>query len=117
MSVDGWISGGFEVTEYAESGEVSNCQGETGDVICVFWRAAYTDYTVSVEDLCTLEPTFETVLSSPNANGLGSTYLCAKNHQCVNEGYEFWNTSESCPLSLLDFLRGLLWVVMGWCVG
>lgn len=78
MSVDGWISGGFEVTEYAESGEVRSCQGETGEVICVFWHAAaYTAYTVSVEDLCALEPTFEMVISSPNVNGLVSTYLCA----------------------------------------
>ncbi|KAK3055385.1 hypothetical protein LTR09_003939 [Extremus antarcticus] len=92
VSIDGWINGGFEVSEYEETGQVSNCQGEPQDVICVYWRAAYTDYTVDAHDLCGVEPEYQTVIQSPNSNGVGSTYLCGRNAQCQNRGFEFWNT-------------------------
>ena len=94
FSIDGWISGGFAVSEYEATGQVSNCYGETGDVICVWWRAAYTDYTVFSEDLCGVEPDFGSIVQSPNVNGVGGTYLCGTNAQCQNKGAEFWNTSK-----------------------
>jgi hypothetical protein len=96
ISGGGWISGGFEVTEYTETGQVANCQGETGDVICVFWRAAYTDYTVNQFDQCGYASPIEydDVISSPNTNDKGSAYLCGRGAQCKNQGHEFVVNSE-----------------------
>lgn len=114
VSIDGWINGGFEVSEYEETGQVSNCQGEPQDVICVYWRAAYTDYTVDAHDLCGVEPEYQTVIQSPNSNGVGSTYLCGRNAQCQNRGFEFWNTSKS---GLLHRVCSRLRWSSRWCTG
>jgi hypothetical protein len=99
-SVNGWISGGFEVGEYVESGQVANCQGGTGETICVWWRAGYTSYQVQTwrscfaqgADMAVSDPFY---MLSPNTNGLGSSYICAKGDQCRTKGFEFWNDSKS----------------------
>ena len=85
------------MTEYSETGQVANCQGETGDSLCVFWRAAYTDYSVHQRDVCGFAnpAQYDDVISSPNSNGQGSTYLCGLGAQCHNIGYEFIVNSKS----------------------
>lgn len=97
VSTGGWISGGFEVSEYAETGQVANCQGETKDVICVFWRAAYTDYAVHRRDQCGFAnpAEYDDVISSPNTGDKGSAYLCGRGAQCKNKGHEFIVNSKS----------------------
>ncbi|KAI5365104.1 hypothetical protein Slin14017_G049940 [Septoria linicola] len=93
-SVDGWISGGFEVSEYTESGQVANCYGEAGDTICVWWRAGYTSYTVQTIRRCQAsdQPSGEPFyMLSPNSGGVGGSFICAKNEKCGEKGFEFWN--------------------------
>lgn len=95
--MDGWISGGFEVTEYQESGQVANCYGEAGDTICVWWRAGYTSYNVQTMRKCQINETPHGdpfYVLSPNSNGAGSTYICAKNEKCRERGFEYWNDSK-----------------------
>lgn len=98
-SVAGWISGGYEVGEYVESGQVANCAGDPGDIICVWWRAGYTSYQVQTKRSCLgssdMDIGEQFYMLSPNKNGLGSSYICAKNDKCRNVGYEFWNDSMS----------------------
>jgi hypothetical protein len=88
------------VTEYTETGQVANCQGETGDVICVYWRAAYTEYAVTQFDQCGFASPlrYDTVIASPNTNNKGSSYLCGRGAQCKNKGHEFTVNCESCCL-------------------
>jgi hypothetical protein len=85
------------VSEYAETGQVANCQGETKDVICVFWRAAYTDYAVHRRDQCGFAnpAEYDDVISSPNTGDKGSAYLCGRGAQCKNKGHEFIVNSKS----------------------
>ena len=96
-SVDGWISGGFEGSEYEESGQVANCQGEAGDTICVWWRAGYTSYMVQTMRKCQINETPSGdpfYILSPNSNGVGGSYICAKNEKCRERDFEYWNDSK-----------------------
>ncbi|KAF5027836.1 hypothetical protein F66182_63 [Fusarium sp. NRRL 66182] len=93
----GWISAGFEVVSYSESGEVQTCYGNPEDVICVYWRTAHTMYTVMSQGLkCCQKDGAPSpkVITSPNASGLGSTAICGRNDQCHGVGHSFWNNME-----------------------
>jgi hypothetical protein len=37
---------------------------------------------------------------SPNKNGMGSSYICAKGDMCRTKGFEFWNDSKLLPDSV-----------------
>ncbi|PGH12037.1 hypothetical protein AJ79_04546 [Helicocarpus griseus UAMH5409] len=95
-SVGGWFGAEFQVSKYAESGEVANCQGEPYDKICVLWRFAHTAYTVQKwSEGCAMKnipdrTTDPYMIASPNANGRGSGYVCGKNEQCMSKGHYFW---------------------------
>ncbi|KAL6855554.1 hypothetical protein ACO1O0_006703, partial [Amphichorda felina] len=97
ISGNGWISAGFEVSEYEESGETQACSGNRGETICVFWRAAYTAYTVQRQPkvCCEIEgDPVHKVITSPNKNGLGSAAICGRNRQCHSKGHSYWNNME-----------------------
>ncbi|PGG97364.1 hypothetical protein AJ79_09237 [Helicocarpus griseus UAMH5409] len=94
MSGYGWISGGFEVSKYEETGEVANCLGKAGDVVCVLWRFAHTAYKVkSWKEGCSNaagKGPDVYMIASPNKDGLGSSYVCGRNKQCKAKGRYFW---------------------------
>ncbi|KAF4998956.1 hypothetical protein FGRMN_2755 [Fusarium graminum] len=98
VSGDGWISAGFEVSSYEEFGTVDTCYGDPGDIICIFWRTANTMYGVSRQamECCQKdgEP-WDTAVTSPNKNNVGSTSVCGRNEQCQFVGYEYWNNMEA----------------------
>lgn len=94
----GFIPNGLSVSEYVEQGETQNCQGVTGEEICVFYRTAHTIYTAESQTVknCRGENDWSrTTITAPNADGLGSGPLCARNEQCKNKGYTYWNNMES----------------------
>ncbi|KAF7548808.1 hypothetical protein G7Z17_g6808 [Cylindrodendrum hubeiense] len=95
-SAGGWISAGFDVSEYVESGEVQTCYGEAGDTICVFWRAANTMYTVNIQSnmCCRAGDKSPMVITSPNVNNLGSGSICGRNEQCHTIDHSYWNNME-----------------------
>ncbi|KAF4984000.1 hypothetical protein FZEAL_705 [Fusarium zealandicum] len=92
-----WISAGFEVMEYTESGEAQTSQGNTGDTICVVWRAANTIYTVTSQkygNCCRKERgPGSKLITSPNSDGLGSSAICGRNEQYHSKGHSYWNNS------------------------
>ncbi|KAH7263722.1 hypothetical protein BKA59DRAFT_449915 [Fusarium tricinctum] len=97
ISGDGWISAGFEVSKYTESGEVQTCYGEPGDTICVFWRTANTIYGIQRQPLkcCAKDGNpYRTTITSPNSGNLGSSAICARNEQCHGKGHSYWNNME-----------------------
>ncbi|KAF5671268.1 hypothetical protein FHETE_4238 [Fusarium heterosporum] len=97
VSGDGWISAGFEVSEYTESGEVQTCYGEAGDTICVFWRTANTMYGVSRQAMKCCQndgAPYDTTITSPNKDNLGSSAICGRNEQCHSKGHSYWNNME-----------------------
>ncbi|KAM0326761.1 hypothetical protein ACHAQA_006635 [Verticillium albo-atrum] len=96
VSGAGWITAGFEVSEYEESGEVQTCYGDPGDTICVFWRTANTMYTVNSQSnqCCRAGPKSPKIITSPNAGGIGSSSICGRNEQCKDKGYSYWNNME-----------------------
>ncbi|SPO06583.1 uncharacterized protein DNG_09273 [Cephalotrichum gorgonifer] len=94
----GWISGGFAVSTYEESGEVQTCPADENDRPCVWYRFAHTAYTV--QDWykpCTSlghgdweKSGDEYVMASPNSDSKGSGAICARNAQCKSKGHYFW---------------------------
>ncbi|CAF3453605.1 unnamed protein product [Fusarium graminearum] len=97
ISGDGWISAGFEVSEYQESGEAQTCYGEPGDTICVWWRTANTMYTVDVQYYKCCQKSgglTPQVITSPNSNNQGSSAICGRNEQCHTKGHSYWNNME-----------------------
>ncbi|PGH22912.1 hypothetical protein AJ80_02961 [Polytolypa hystricis UAMH7299] len=95
----GWIGGGYAVTEYTESGQTGTCTASTGNAVCVWWRFAHTAYRVQrFENTCrasdggSLVPVGASyVITSPNANNLGSSYICGVGSQCKSPGHQFWS--------------------------
>ncbi|KAH7127871.1 hypothetical protein B0J13DRAFT_453966 [Dactylonectria estremocensis] len=96
VSAGGWISAGFEVSQYEESGEVQTCYGEAGDTICVFWRTANTIYTANIQSnvCCRAGDKSPIVITSPNKNEVGSGSICGRNEQCHTKGHSYWNNME-----------------------
>lgn len=75
---------------------MGNCYGEPSDIICVYWRYAFTLYEVTDTILRCGSDDWEQdsdpyVIASPNSEGLGSSYVCAKNEDCKGEGFAFWS--------------------------
>lgn len=103
ISADGWISAGFAVSDYEESGEVQTCYGGQSETICVWYRFAHTAYTVQnwYKPCSSLGPGEweksgdEYVIASPNKDSVGSGSICGKDAQCKSKGHKFWPETPS----------------------
>lgn len=80
------------------------CHGETGESICVYWRAAYTSYAVAqFRHKKTEDPTkgqvingTQRVISSPNSGGpsAGKGMICAKGPECTKYKAGGWGNTR-----------------------
>lgn len=87
-----WISGGFAVSKEWSEEETHNCDGNPGASVCVWYRAAYTAYTVknSYSGECLTSETEPYVMKSPNTNNAGGAYYCVVG-TCREKGAEYWD--------------------------
>lgn len=95
-----WIDGGFAVTATWTESESHGCTGSPGETICMWYRAAYTAYTIqNYENTACEEGGAQVdkgdpfVLRSPNANGVGSDFYCVTG-TCRTKGAHYWEVNR-----------------------
>ncbi|KZV79389.1 hypothetical protein EXIGLDRAFT_757007 [Exidia glandulosa HHB12029] len=88
-----WIDGGFDVSVSFETGEARECQGVTGQTVCVFSKIPHKRYNVLDADynVCTGvgETQSKHVITSPVNNA--ESFECGLNDQCHDIGTEAWD--------------------------
>lgn len=86
-----FFSGGFSVSESETTGESHTCPNDSRGVACVWYKQAFTAYTVNHKTgPCPKCDYQESVVTSPNTNNNGGEYLCKMNDDCTHINDEYW---------------------------
>ncbi|ORX34142.1 hypothetical protein BD324DRAFT_636833 [Kockovaella imperatae] len=89
VSLNNWISGGFDVAQSFSMGSDYACNAGANDEVCVWISFGTTAYTVGSRDTC--GNIYDVgVLQSPNKNGQGSTFYCVTGKDCRTKGQGYW---------------------------
>ncbi|KAG7007337.1 hypothetical protein G7Y79_00010g028380 [Physcia stellaris] len=92
--LEGWISGGFDVSETWTTGNTYNCGVAPGQVGCIWYKTAHTAYTVHrvAPDFCGI-PSSPSVIRGPNTNNAGGGYYCVIG-TCRSKGEGYWDSYQ-----------------------
>lgn len=95
-----WGSAGFSVSKERQTGEVPNCQSDESNTkkLCVWSRTAYTAYQVEKWAVQNGKRKWkqgnEYTIWSPNANDVGSGWVCGRDSECADKGAEKWGKAR-----------------------
>lgn len=82
---------GFGVTQEWTSGEEYSCEGETGDIVCVWVKIKYIEYDVEPEN-CDGESGVRTLRAPAEGTGTGKRdYYCVTGKYCRTLGEGYWS--------------------------
>ena len=75
-------------------GAGASCTGQPGENVCLWYKMAYTAYTVknSYQGECLISEPEPYVMWSPNSNNAGGGYYCVVG-TCRNINAEYWDYS------------------------
>ncbi|KAI1172802.1 hypothetical protein F4777DRAFT_581564 [Nemania sp. FL0916] len=93
-----WAGFDFGVSISESTGQVETCSGGKGDTVCVYWRQAYTAYSVQDYKVGTdgnlVKDGDRYTMWSPNKDEVGSGHVCGRNDRCKQTGNEFWGSTK-----------------------
>ena len=95
-----WIAGSFNVAESWSQSQTESCNGEEGEVICVWHAMHHTAYTVvdsaDAQNPCTAPNDGEYVIRSPNKDDPLSGFYCVRGQtNCHVLGSQYWENGPA----------------------